>query len=188
MMAAATMPHNMDELLGSVIDTSTVHEIVSPNLHKILPHVQQKFIRMRKQEKPVALMKLVKTELDKRRPVIVFTNKTVTSDFVEILLKDNSIPAVALHGDLLKVIRDGQFEKFQSGDINVLVTTDVTSRGLDTKRVRFTKKFNKWIFKMLRTFFYFFIRLGVSCRQLRFSQIRRGLHPSMWTHWSGRQC
>lgn len=129
------MPTNIEELLHSIIDTSTVDEVVSPSLHKILPHIQQKFIRMRKQEKPLALLSLVKTELAKRRPIIVFGNKSVTSDYVSILLNDNGIDAISLNGDLLKIIRDGQFEKFQSGKVNVLATTDIASRGLDTKRV-----------------------------------------------------
>lgn len=134
-LAAATMPPNIEELLHSIIDTSTIDEVVSPNLHKILPHIQQKFIRMRKQERPVALLALVKSELAKRRPIIVFGNKSVTSDYVEILLKDNGIDAISLNGDLMRIIRDGQFEKFQSGKVNVLSTTDIASRGLDTKRV-----------------------------------------------------
>lgn len=32
-------------------------------------------------------------------------------------------------------IREGRFEKFQAGECNVLSTTDVGSRGLDTSRV-----------------------------------------------------
>lgn len=125
----------MEELLHSIIDTSTIEDVVSPNLHKILPHIQQKFIRMRKQERPLALLALVKAELAKRRPIIVFGNKSVTSDYVSILLNDNGIDAISLNGDLLRIIRDGQFEKFQSGKVNVLSTTDIASRGLDTKRV-----------------------------------------------------
>lgn len=134
-MAAATIPKNIDRLLQTVIDTSTIDEVSSPNLHKILPHIQQKFIRMRKQERPMALLTLVKAELAKRRPIIVFGNKSVTSDYTSIFLNDNGIDAISLNGDLLKVIRDGQFEKFQSGKVNVLCTTDIASRGLDTKRV-----------------------------------------------------
>lgn len=134
-LAAATIPMNIDRLLQSVIDTSTIEEVSSPNLHKILPHIQQKFIRMRKQERPLALLKLVKAELAKRRPIIVFGNKSVTSDYTSIFLNDHGIDAISLNGDLLKIIRDGQFEKFQSGQVNVLCTTDIASRGLDTKRV-----------------------------------------------------
>lgn len=129
------MPQNRDDLLHHVIDPETVYEIVSPNLHKILPHVKQTFHRTRKNERPMKLLKLIRKDLDKRRPVIVFGNKTATSDYVSIILNENGIGAVSLNGDLLKVVRDGQFSKFQEGEVNVLSTTDLASRGLDTKRV-----------------------------------------------------
>ena len=34
--------------------------------------------------------------------------------------------------------RDGRFEEFQNGAVNILVCTDIASRGLDTLRVRGT--------------------------------------------------
>lgn len=129
------MPTNIQDLLQMVIDTNTITEVVSPNLHKILPHIQQKFIRMRKIERPMELLTLVKSELAKRRPIIVFGNKSATSDYISIFLNDNGVDAISLNGDHIRKIREGQFEKFQSGQVNVLATTDVASRGLDTKRV-----------------------------------------------------
>lgn len=129
------MPVNVEELLQEIIDPSTLHTVVSPNLHKILPHINQKFIRMRKNDRPLKLLELVKASIEKRRPVIVFGNKSATSDFISMFLNDNGIKAISLNGDQLKKIRDGQFQKFQSGEVNVLATTDVSSRGLDTSRV-----------------------------------------------------
>lgn len=130
------MPLNVEELLHEIIDTKTLHEVVSPNLHKILPHIKQKFIRIRKSERPYKLLTLVKASLEKRRPVIVFGNKSNTSDYVSMFLNDQGVEAISLNGDLLHKIREGQFRKFQTGEINVLATTDVASRGLDTSRVR----------------------------------------------------
>lgn len=129
------MPLNVEELLHEIIDTTTLNEIISPNLHKILPHIKQKFIRIRKDDRPQKLLELVKASIDKRRPVIIFGNKAVTSDYISIFLNDQGIKAISLNGDLLKIIRDGQFQKFQTGEVNVLATTDVASRGLDTSRV-----------------------------------------------------
>lgn len=130
------MPTNIEEILTEIIDVSTVHQVVSPSLHKILPHIKQKFIRIRKSEKPLELLALVKNDLEKRRPVIVFANKTATSDFIEIFLKEHGISCVSLNGDLLSKIRVDQFKKFQTGEVNVLASTDVGSRGLDTTRVK----------------------------------------------------
>lgn len=52
-----------------------------------------------------------------------------------MFLNENGIEAVNLHGDMLYDIRQGKFKKFQDGLVNILVTTDVGSRGLNTIRV-----------------------------------------------------
>jgi len=52
-----------------------------------------------------------------------------------MFLNENGIESVSLHGDMLYEIRLGKFKKFQDGTINVMVSTDVGSRGLNTIRV-----------------------------------------------------
>lgn len=130
------MPTNTEEMLRTVIDPSTIHDVVSPNLHRILPNITQKFIRMSKMHRPIQMLSLIKTELAKNRPVIVFSNKSATSDYVSIFLNDHDIECTNLNGDMIAKIRVGQFNKFQNGEVHVLSTTDVASRGLDTTRVR----------------------------------------------------
>lgn len=134
-MASATLPENTYDLLTMFVDPETMQEVVSPNLHQLLPQIQQKFIRIRKSHRPLELLQIVKAEVEKSRPVIIFGNKSVTSDYISIFLNDNGVNCVALNGDMLHKIRVGQFAKFQSGEVNVLSTTDVASRGLDTTRV-----------------------------------------------------
>lgn len=138
-LASATMPSNIDESLQEIIDTSTIHEAVSPFLHKVMPHITQKFLRIRKSHRPIELLGLVKTDVEKKRPVIVFSNKHETSDYISILLNDNGIDAVSLNKSSIEKVRRQQFKKFQSGLVNVLSTTDLASRGLDTTRVSLLK-------------------------------------------------
>lgn len=118
-----------------VIDTTTLQEVVSPYLHKVMPNITQKFYRLRKAQRPIELLSLVKKDVDRKRPVIVFSNKTATSDYISMFLNDHDIEAVSMNKSILEKIRRQQFAKFQSGQVNVLSTTDLASRGLDTKRV-----------------------------------------------------
>lgn len=134
-LASATMPTNVEESLNLIIDTSTLNTITSPYLHRVMPHIKQKFIRIRKQQRPIELLSLVKKDLDRRRPVVIFSNKKETSDYVSILLNDHGIDAVSMNKTAIEKIRRQQFEKFQTGQVNVLSTTDLASRGLDTKRI-----------------------------------------------------
>ena len=43
--AGATLPSNLDSQLGQVMDPESLHVIQTNHLHKVLPHVYQKFIR-----------------------------------------------------------------------------------------------------------------------------------------------
>lgn len=129
------MPTNIEESLQLIIDTSTMNEAVSPYLHKVMPNITQKFIRIRKSQRTIELLNLVKKDVEKKRPVVVFSNKRSTSDYISMFLNDHDIEAVSMNNTIIEKIRRHQFEKFQFGQINVLSTTDLASRGLDTKRV-----------------------------------------------------
>lgn len=135
-LASATMPTNTDEVFRQVVDTDTLKKVVSSDLHRILPYVTQKFSRMNKSDRPEYLLRIVKSEVQKKRPVIVFSNKSATSDFVSIFLNDHDVNCLNINGDMLMKIREGRFDRFQSGEVNVLSTTDCIGRGLNTVRAR----------------------------------------------------
>ncbi|KXJ70985.1 hypothetical protein RP20_CCG021811 [Aedes albopictus] len=133
-LAAATMPSNMNELLSRIVNVDTIEEVISPHLHRLLSHVTQRFMRIKKSDRPGVLLDLLRKDAKLKRPTIIFSNKTPTCDFISIHLNETGIPCVNLNGDMLLKIRLGQFEKFQRGEVDVLSTTDVASRGLDTTR------------------------------------------------------
>jgi len=141
-LASATMPTNTREILQKVIDVDTIREVVSPHLHRLMPHVTQKFLRMSKADRPATILSLVKQDIAKRRPLIVFSNKSTTSDYVSIFLNNSGVNCLNLNGDMLMKIRLGRFEQFQNGHCDVLSTTDVGSRGLDTTRARHVVNFD----------------------------------------------
>lgn len=141
-LVSATMPTNIQDLLSRVINTETIHEIISSNLHYLMLNITHNFIRMNKSDRPSQLLTLVKTELRKNHPLIIFGNKTSTCDFISIFLNNHGVNCINLNGDMPKNFRYGQFEKFQNGDYNVLSTTDVASRGLDTTRAKHVINFD----------------------------------------------
>lgn len=141
-LASATMPTNTDEVFREIIDTTTLKKVVSSDLHKILPYVTQKFMRTNKMDRSENLLRIVKSEIQKKRPVIVFSNKSTTSDYISIFLGNNGVECLNLNGDMLMKIREGRFEKFQNGEVNVLSTTDCIGRGLNTVRARHIVNFD----------------------------------------------
>ncbi|XP_063702086.1 probable ATP-dependent RNA helicase DDX28 [Culicoides brevitarsis] len=141
-LASATMPHNTNEVLQSVINPETIVRVVSPNLHRLMTHVPQRFLRISKMNRSPQLLSIVKSDLKSGRPVMIFANESATSDYISIFLNNNGINCINLHGQMLQKIRVGRFQQFQQGEVNVISTTDVASRGLDTTRVKHVVNFD----------------------------------------------
>ena len=80
------------------------------------------------EEKPALLVGLMRTLHPER--AMVFVNTKRTADYLGRLLKANGFSARILSGDVAQKTRLTTLAAFESGDINVLVTTDVASRGL----------------------------------------------------------
>ncbi len=66
---------------------------------------------------------------------MVFCNTRRTVEFVEKNLKNQGIAAQAIHGGFSQNQRDRAMEKFDRGNIDVLVCTDVAARGLDIDNI-----------------------------------------------------
>ena len=63
--------------------------------------------------------------------VLIFCNTKKSVDFVKKHLKKQGFSVDALHGDMTQQARDKVMNKFRNGNIDILVATDVASRGLD---------------------------------------------------------
>ena len=63
--------------------------------------------------------------------VIVFANKRETVNIIRGWLQSNDVQTAIIHSDIDQDIRNAQLRKFRIGDINVIIATDVASRGLD---------------------------------------------------------
>ncbi len=71
------------------------------------------------------------------RSAIVFCNHRESVERVSALLKDKGIVNVFYHGALEQPERDSALAKFRNGSSNILVTTDLASRGLDVPNIRY---------------------------------------------------
>jgi superfamily II DNA/RNA helicase len=71
------------------------------------------------------------------RSTIVFCNHRDAVDRTSALLKDKGIVNVYYHGALEQPERDSALCKFRNGTSNLLVTTDLASRGLDIAHIRY---------------------------------------------------
>ncbi|MBA35507.1 MAG: hypothetical protein CMI14_08750 [Oleispira sp.] len=66
---------------------------------------------------------------------IIFTNTRTESERLNVFLRQHSCRCAVLHGELSQDQRNATMQLFREGKINVLVATDVASRGLDVKGI-----------------------------------------------------
>lgn len=135
-LVGATLPRDLSTILDAVIDVDSMTKITTTHLHRIMPHVPQKFLRLKSSEKTAKLLEVVKDDMKKGKAVMIFSKNRATSDYVSIILQENDIPNIALNGQLSGKYRKGLFRRFMEGEVNVISCTDIGSRGLDTGRVQ----------------------------------------------------
>jgi len=74
--------------------------------------------------------------------VVIFTNQRLQAGNLATQLNKNGIKCEHLHGKLDQSERERVFDTFRKGDADVLVATNVASRGLDFQNVTFVVQYN----------------------------------------------
>ncbi|KAI4500600.1 hypothetical protein M0802_004192 [Mischocyttarus mexicanus] len=133
-LASATMPQRISAVLGDIINIDSLVKIVTEKLHHVL--VPQKFMRIGPSKKPYELLRFLRPKIKSKEPVIIFSNRSATCDFINMFLLDCGIDNLCLNGDMPLEIKQGKYKDFINGKVNVLTTTNIGSRGLDTFMVR----------------------------------------------------
>lgn len=131
MLFSATLSYRVMELCYEYMNLPQKVSI-SPE-QMTVKNIQQELYHVGISEKPGLLLGLLRGEAAGR--ILVFTNKKVTAEKLERLLKANGIKAAAITGDIPQLKRTEILSRFKAGRIPVLVASDVASRGLHIEGV-----------------------------------------------------
>ncbi|XP_063294816.1 probable ATP-dependent RNA helicase DDX28 [Pelobates fuscus] len=136
-VVGATFPSGVGQVLGKMTDLATFATIKSKSLHYLLPHIQHTFLRVKGAVKVSELLTILKKQVPEGQGsgVLVFCNSSSTVNWLGYILDDHCVRHWRLQGNMPASMRTGIFEAFQKGQSNVLVCTDVVSRGLDSLNV-----------------------------------------------------
>src|SRR5207248_7594459 len=96
-------------------------------------HVDQFVYRAHAMDKIELLARVLQAK--DRGLALIFTRTKRTAAKVSDELEDRGFAAAAIHGDLGQGAREQALRAFRSGKIDVLVATDVASRGIDVDEV-----------------------------------------------------
>ena len=124
---SATMPAEMKALSDEFLQDQVTIKIESKNI--TADTVSQRAIMVSDALKRETLSKLLE-DVDGDQ-VLVFVGTKRRADALGQFLSAQDYQADVLHGDMRQVIRSKVLRKFKSGQLQVLVATDVAARGID---------------------------------------------------------
>ncbi len=128
---SATMPRAIKELADRYL-TNPAEVAVTP-VAKTADRVEQSVIMVNQAEKTALLTMLLRTDDFGR--TLVFSRTKHGADKMVRLLEAAGIPAGAIHGNKSQAQRERALALFRSGQMPVLVATDIAARGIDIPNV-----------------------------------------------------
>ncbi len=131
LLFSATMPREIRRLADRFLTEPKEISVAPPS--SVAETVDQKLAIVPAKEKRAALRALLRTEPVKN--ALVFCNRKRDVGVLHRSLVRHGYGAGALHGDMDQFQRMDTLEKFKSGEIVLLVCSDVAARGLDIKGV-----------------------------------------------------
>jgi ATP-dependent RNA helicase DeaD len=121
----------IDGPIRRLIESYTRNPALITVEHKAMtvPTVEQRYYEVMSRSKVEALCRIL--DLENPHLTLVFANTKRAVDDAADALVARGYAADRLHGDLNQIARDRVMRNFRSGNVEVLVATDVAARGLD---------------------------------------------------------
>ncbi len=131
LLFSATMPGPIKKLADKFLTNPKSIEVARPASSNL--QITQALIKVDERKKADVVKRLLRE--DANTSTIVFCNrKTMVRDLAKLLKRDG-FKAGEIHGDMDQASRIAELDRFKSGQITVLVASDVAARGLDVKGV-----------------------------------------------------
>jgi superfamily II DNA/RNA helicase len=131
MLFSATMPGPIKKLADKFLSNPKTVEVARPATANI--SIEQALVETSSRGKRDTLRKLL--QADDLKTAIIFSNRKTTVRELADSLRKSGFKASQIHGDMEQSERIRELDRFKSGDINILVASDVAARGLDIKGV-----------------------------------------------------
>jgi ATP-dependent RNA helicase RhlE len=135
---SATMPRAIKELADRYL-TNPAEVSVTPTATTV-ERIEQSVTMINQAEKPALLATVLKGEDVER--ALVFSRTKHGADKIVRLLEAAGIPSGAIHGNKSQAQRERAIAAFKSGDMRVLIATDIAARGIDIPGVSHVVNFD----------------------------------------------
>lgn len=131
LLFSATMPKPIQELADKILLNPTKIKITPTEVANT--DIMQRYYVINDNERNEAIIRLLDSQTPTRS--IIFTRTKKEADTLNTFLVAQGYASVALHGDLDQRARRTAIMEFKNKSVQILVATDVASRGLDISDV-----------------------------------------------------
>lgn len=140
LLFSATMPGTVKQLVQNYMNNKKLIHIEA-NM-KTIGHqgIDHQYVVVEPIEKLEVLLHFLNTKEGERG--IIFCKTKAAVNKLAKKLAINKFSSGALHGSLTQGIRDRIMEQFREGHINILVATDLVSRGIDVKEISYVVNYH----------------------------------------------
>jgi len=127
LLFSATMPHKVVQLAKSILSNPERIELAptsstAEGIHQVLYYTP-------KAKKIELCLHLLRNTI--KGNILIFRRTKYGVDKLEKTLLKNNYEVASLHGDKTQMARQEALHKFKSKEVNILIATDVASRGID---------------------------------------------------------
>jgi len=134
LLFSATMTSNLQALHELSMEKAFFYQAYEG--FKTVEALQQEYLFIPANVKDVYLMHVMSTLEDREvRSVIIFASSCRTCHFLSLMMAELETDTVALHSMKTQQQRLASLSRFKSGQVPILIATDVASRGLDIPTV-----------------------------------------------------
>ncbi|PHR72906.1 MAG: DEAD/DEAH box helicase [Lutibacter sp.] len=131
---SATFPQEIQKIVKTYMSTNAVRVEVDKN-SRVNQNITHLFVKTTLKEKTDTLIRLLESRGDDRG-IIFCRTKAGTRSLVEVL-KEEGFSVDGLEGDMQQKERDKVMRMFRKKTLDILVSTDVSARGIDVNNLGF---------------------------------------------------
>jgi superfamily II DNA/RNA helicase len=131
-MFTATVPTSIKRLIYSYLREPQFIRIGEES--EPVDSIRQMYVEVARRDKLSALREVFET-IDEGEQTLVFRRTQEDVDWLVRMLKRNGVAAEAIHGGLRQSERNTVMQDFRDGKVKLLVSTNLTSRGIDVPAV-----------------------------------------------------
>jgi ATP-dependent RNA helicase DeaD len=128
---SATMPPAIRRITGKYLHDPV--EVAVKSKTATAENITQRYIQVAGPRKMDALTRIL--EVEDFEAMIVFVRTKQATEEVAEKLRARGFSAAAINGDVPQAVRERTIAALKSGNIDILVATDVAARGLDVERI-----------------------------------------------------